>query len=262
MRFIKVFLIFSLLSSCKKQNNENIQIIGHAGMGLSMQNSIYHDNSFQAIKLALSYQGSNGVEVDVQMDKEGCLWLYHNDFLQDESNGNGCINDKQTKELEKITYKTIQKEKLTKLEQILSLRDSSQNLFLDNRYLNPCSNTLIDVQAFETSLTKLGITNMKNVHMIIPNENWAIQLSQTYSICYCSDNFELANQFLIENPQVTGLVIRNKYISKSQVNQIKNMERKVYLYDIRSPKGNRLALSKFPTGIITDDIRAALIERN
>ena len=262
MRFIKVFLIICFLISCKKQSHENIKVIGHAGMGLSMQNSIYHDNSFQAVKLALSYQGSNGVEVDVQMDQNGCLWLYHNDMLQDETNGNGCINDNQTIELEKVIYKTIQKEKLTKLEQILSLKDSTQNLFLDIRYLNACSNTLIDISVFETSLTKLGITNLKNVHLIIPNQNWAIQLSKSYSVYYCSDKFDESKQFLVENQQIQGLIIRNKYVSKSQVNQIENMDRKVYLYDIRSPKGNRLSLSKFPTGIITDDIRAALIERN
>ena len=160
MRFIKFIIIISFFSACKKQSGKNIIVIGHAGMGLSMKNSIYHDNSFQAVKLALSYQGSNGVEVDVQMDREGCLWLYHNDVLQDETNGNGCINDNQTIELEKLTYKTIQKEKLTKLEQILSLKDSTQHLFLDVRNMNFCSNSMVDISEFENALINLGVINI------------------------------------------------------------------------------------------------------
>lgn len=262
MRFINLFLFLSLLISCKKESMRYIDVIGHAGMGLSMQNSIYHDNTFEAVKLALSYPGSNGVEVDVQLDKDGCLWLYHNDYLQDETNTSGCINDMNSKDIEKANYKTIKKEKLTKLNQILNLKDSLQNLFLDVRNLNACSNSLIDVLEFEIALNNLGIEQLKNVHLIISNKNWAIYLSQYYQVYFCSDDFEYGQQILNEIEQVKGLIIRNKYITESQVSQLKNKDKKIYLFDIRSPKGNRQALRKNPTGIITDDIRAALIERN
>jgi glycerophosphoryl diester phosphodiesterase len=262
MRFIKLFVLVLLFSACEKQNANGVIIIGHAGLGLSMQNSIYHDNSFQAVKLALSYPGSNGVEVDVQMDKEGCLWLYHNDVLQDETTGNDCVNSASTSELENVSYKSIHKEKLTKLEEVLTLKDSTQSLFLDIRNMNSCSNSIIDFSAFEFALTNLGIKSLKNTFLIVSNQNWAIELSQSFAVYYCSDNFEDAAFFLAENQQIQGLVIRNKYIIENQVTQIQNLGRSVYLFDIRSPKGNRNALNKNPTGIITDDIRAALIERN
>ena len=80
MRLISLSLLL-MLFSCEKTEYNEIEIVGHAGMGLDMQNSIYHDNSLEAIQLALSYGGSNGVEVDVQMDNEGCLWLFHDELM-------------------------------------------------------------------------------------------------------------------------------------------------------------------------------------
>ena len=49
---------------------------GHAGMGMDIAYSIYHDNSEEAIDLALSLPSINGVEMDVRMSKDGTLWLY------------------------------------------------------------------------------------------------------------------------------------------------------------------------------------------
>ncbi len=262
MRLISFILISFLFFSCDKESFKNIDIIGHAGMGLSMQNSIYHDNSFEAVNLALLFQGSNGVEVDVQMDKKGCLWLFHNDNLEGETTENGCINDKQTDELEQVKYTSLHNEKLTKLQQILLLKDSTQKLFLDIRDMNAFSNSIIDINIFKSALATLEIDNIKNVFLIVSNQSWAINLAQTYSVFYCSDNFELSKMFLSQNTNISGLVIRNKYISKKQVAEITNLNKRIYLFDMRSPKGNRQALNKNPTGIISDDIRAALIERN
>jgi hypothetical protein len=63
----------------------------------------------------------------------------------------------------------------------------------------------------------------------------------------------------MENTKLRGIVIRNKAIEKYQVEMIQSLGREVYLFDIRSPKGNRVAFNKNPNGIISDDIRAALI---
>ena len=51
MRLINTILAIVLLFSCnKKENYSSIQVIGHAGMGLAMPNSMYHDNSKEAIE--------------------------------------------------------------------------------------------------------------------------------------------------------------------------------------------------------------------
>ena len=39
------------------------------------------------------------------------------------------------------------------------------------------------------------------------------------------------------------------------------MDKRVYIFEMRSPKGIKSALKKYPTGIISDDLRAAIIQR-
>lgn len=261
MRLISL-LILLILFSCKKTKYNAIEIVGHAGMGLDMQNSIYHDNSLEAIQLALSYGGSNGVEVDVQIDKEGCIWLFHDEVMDGIASVSGCINEKTTSELEQATYKTLKKEKLTKLQTILEIIPSDQKLFLDIKDFNACSKFYISVDSFIDCLNKLGIEKATNIYLIVSNENWLSQITSEFKVLFSTDDLKFGMDILENNPNISGLVIRNKMINKSEVELIKQLDRQVFLFDLRSPKGNRTALEKHPNGIITDDIRAALIERD
>ena len=55
MRY-NILLIVSILftTSCHKEENyADVQIIGHGGMGLNHLMSIYHDNTFESIELAM-----------------------------------------------------------------------------------------------------------------------------------------------------------------------------------------------------------------
>ena len=96
-----------------------MKLLGHAGMGLSIENSFYHDNSLESIELALSINGCDGLEVDVQMSLDNSLWLYHDPNLETQTNLNGCISCKTDKELENGRYKTLHKEKLIKLMKLI-----------------------------------------------------------------------------------------------------------------------------------------------
>jgi hypothetical protein len=102
----------------------------------------------------------------------------------------------------------------------------------------------------------------ENVCLITNNVFLLSELADQYTTYFSSDNLELSKQIISENPDCRGLVIRNKTIEKSQVSYLKSLGKEIYLFDIRSPRGNRDALKKNPNGIITDDIRAALIERD
>lgn len=261
MRCMFKILVVLTLFSCTKNNHSSIPVFGHAGMGLSMENSLYHDNSKESVELCLALPNSDGVEVDVQMDSQGELWLYHDEFLDNISSVDGCVNETTTSQLEQAFYKTLKKEKLVKLSQISPLINENQKLFLDIKNRNSCSNTIINFSLFQESLSKILGNNTSNVYVILSDSNWLDDLSMIYQVYYSTDNFSEGFNILTENPNVRGLVIRNKAIEKSQIEAIKNLNKEVYLYDIRSPKGNRVAFSKHPSGIITDDIRAALVDR-
>lgn len=261
MRLLFKIIILILLFSCRKESNNSVLIFGHAGMGLDMQNSIYHDNSHEAIELCLSIPNSDGVEVDVQMDKEGCLWLYHDEYLDKITTLSGCVNEKATSELEGANYKTLKKEKIVKLSQVLPLIESNQSIFLDIKNRNACSNSIVNDSMFIKSLSSIFLGNNSKVKLILSDIEWLDTLSNLYPTYFSTDNFSLGFSLLSSNLNIKGLVIRNKFIEKSRVSELQNLKKDVYLFDLRSPKGNREALRKNPTGIITDDIRAAIIER-
>jgi len=87
---ILLYIVLLFLQSCSKVTPcDNIEVFGHAAMGLSMPNSGYHANSMEAIDLALHFPSLTGIELDVRMSNDGQLWLYHNDFLEDETTGEG-----------------------------------------------------------------------------------------------------------------------------------------------------------------------------
>jgi hypothetical protein len=52
---VLLFILSLLLWSCRKQESyPDVQIFGHAGMGMDIGMSAFHDNSLEAVELALS----------------------------------------------------------------------------------------------------------------------------------------------------------------------------------------------------------------
>ena len=125
------FLVLLLLSCSKKEDFSEVQVIGHAGMGLEIPNSIFHDNSLEAIELALTLPGSNGVEIDVQMDLNGRLWLFHDELLNEETNGINCISSNTSEYLKTLRYSSLKQEKLAELSQIPFHNFEDKYFFLD-----------------------------------------------------------------------------------------------------------------------------------
>jgi glycerophosphoryl diester phosphodiesterase len=262
MRFVKIFLLVIVVFGCAKSEHvKNILVCGHAGMGLSMNNSIYHDNSNEAISLALNLPTSNGVEVDVRISADGTLWLYHDEWLESESNGQGCVSELTDLELSKLSYQTLKHERLVKLMDVLPLLNEGQTLFIDLKQVNSCQGENIDFEilmnAFEDQLYGYN----SRVKIICSYKYWLNDLAQQYEVLYSTDDIEEGKEILLNNPLLKGVVVRNAAITTQGVSWIKDQHKEVYLYDIRSLKGIRQAFDKNPTGIFADELRKALAER-
>lgn len=263
MRFSITFLFFGLiLFSCKKgESYSNIAVIGHAGMGLEMSNSIYHNNSLESIELALYMSGSNGVEIDVQQDKDGTLWLFHDESLDESTTATGCIADKSTIELENVRYKSLHQEQLIKLSKLNFDKFQSKSLFLDLRFYQSCSKSYADGLKIKNALLDLQIQTIDKLYLIIPSASYLPIFEANFKVLYANDNFENCHSIINQDSLVKGIVIRNKNINGSQVETLKSMNKHVYIFEMRSPKGIKSALKKHSTGIISDDLRAAIIQR-
>ncbi len=259
---ISLFIITIILFSCQKgEPYADIEVIGHAGMGLEMSNSIYHNNSLESIELALYMSGSNGVEIDVQQDKNGTLWLFHDESLDESTTATGCIADKSTTELENVHYKSLHKEQLIKLSELNFDKFQSKSLFLDLRFYQSCSKIYLDGLKFKNALLDLQLQTINKLYLIIPSPTYLSVFKADFKVLYANDNFENCLSVLNQDSLIKGIVIRNKNINGSQVETLKSLNKRVYIFEMRSPKGIKSALKKYPTGIITDDLRAAIIQR-
>ena len=266
MRLISLLLIGCLFFACaKKDEFSSIRIIGHAGMGLAMPNSMYHDNSKEAIEYALVMKGCNGVEVDIQLSQDGDLWLYHDPKLDSETNASGCISEMTSMQLNSVKYKSLHNEKLSKLLDLDSNLLIGKTLYLDIRKVNFCTNTEINSQVLIDALNDVSFLKNPEIKVVVVSNSLIFLASLNfngYQVAYeINDDFDFltiqpANSFIEE------LIVKNKNISAEQISNYQSAGIAITIFEMRSTSGIRKALRKNPNTIITDDLREAIIEVN
>lgn len=263
MRYSFAIILFLAFSCRKKEDNNMVQIIGHGGMGLEIESSIFHDNTSEAVELAMSLEGCNGIELDVQLSEDNELWCYHDEGLGSETKSDGCISSSKYEDLKDVKYSTIQKEKLLRLSDLNSELMSNAVFFLDLRHYNACSSTVIDLELLVNQLIAFKTTLLSNqsLYLVTNNPGWVTQLvTSGFKVFFQIDEisgFDFVNTF----SGLEGIVCRNSLITKSSVNEWQVKGLKVAIFDVRSPKGIRKAMNKKPDFIITDDVRATIIEK-
>jgi glycerophosphoryl diester phosphodiesterase len=257
------WVILSFVTSCNKQESyPDVQIFGHAGMGMDIAYSVYHDNSEEAIDLALSLPTINGVEMDVRMSKDGTLWLYHENHLEASTDGVGCVAELTDQELAQLRYKSIHREKLVKLNEILEKIAPGRTFILDIKHWNDCAKSYSDMQRFKDAL--LAIPNELKDQLIIDSSYpyWLSALAQEFRVVFSTVSFVDGMEQLEKTPSLYGIMMRSKDISAEQIAQVKTLGKSVYLFEMRSSKMQRATMKKAPTAILADDPRGALIIRD
>lgn len=263
-KFFFILLCLCIFSCSKKENFESVHVIGHAGMGLENVNALYAENSQESIDLALSIDGCAGVEIDLQLSSDGELWLYHDPFLDDITQGKGCISDQIREDLSLVRYSTFNKEKLIRLKDLkLPTFPQNQYFFLDLKHVNPCKNMQIDALQVEQELidfyNRVG-TNSK-IFVISTNAAWVKQMDTSKHQLILEVEEITSFWDALTNYNFEGVIMRNKKISSQDVADLKKASKKVLIFEVRAPKPIREALRKKPDFLITDDIRSTLIEK-
>ena len=256
------FLMMSLLACQKDSSFQNISIIGHAGNGLDNFATFYQDNSLESIEMALKTTGCDGIEVDVQISNDGTLWLYHDEKLNSETNGESCIPLKSDKQLAGLNYSSVHKEKVIQLTEIPIDLLSGRRLYLDLRHFNVCNNTIVDLDKMVEELVEYKnqnssidlITVTSYIPLIEKLEN------ESFEVFIGVNSIEKYQSMKSKLTQMSGVVARYKDFSKDDVSLIQSDNCKVVLFDMRSVSGIRKALKKLPDAIITDNLKSAIIE--
>ncbi|AEA45257.1 glycerophosphodiester phosphodiesterase [Fluviicola taffensis] len=257
--------IFLLLFStaCRKSENRfpDTKIGGHACAGLSVSNNNYHDNSLEAYKYARSFEGVEVIEVDVQLSKNGTLWLFHDRELSDQSSGTGAVAQVEDSYLSTLKYRSLEKEKLIRLED-LPADLKGLTLQLDLKESDGTTSGFIDSTTLLQALIQAQSYFSNGNLEIISNSGRFVPTMKSLGFTVYLDAINAA--YFFNHPMNTyadGASFRNSEITDSDVNSIKFAGKKVIIYDVRSATGIVSAFEKKPTVLLTDDIKATLIEK-
>ena len=257
MRLSSLMGALLVLWGCSKVNNSTTKIFGHAATGLQNPNAIYHDNSLNAIRYASSLSGCSGVEVDVRMDAQGKLWLFHNDLLDDETNLSGSVEEMTTDELTSGHYRTLKKEPLLKLDAATTAELSQGYTFLDLKITG-----ISKAQELKSALLALDIDTAKFA-LIVSSLSYVDLFKSDFQVFLSINEVtELTSELLANEPGLRGVCIRSANISREEINFLKSIHKEVICYEVRSPKGIRAGLIKEPTYLLTDDLKLTLGLRN
>lgn len=263
MNFKVTFILALLLISCKKEANKNaILVIGHAGMGLEFSGSVYHDNSEEAFQLAFDIQEVDGVEMDVRLSADGDLWAFHDENLQNATNQEGCIENMTFAQLNGLKYKGTGSEKLMRLKD-MNLAPKEKSIFLDIKHFNACNGTVHNINDYIAALNELPsyYHNTSFVRMVTSNADWIPALiAGGYQVVFSSDVQTEIDAVFENYPAINGVMIKNKYTTKVQVEKYKNDGKSVYIYEVRSAKSMKEAGKKLPTAVLSDDVQGAVLE--
>jgi hypothetical protein len=253
MRLGSLIGLVLALWGCSKEHNATTKIIGHAATGLNISNAIYHDNSREAIDYALSLPHCSGVEVDVRMDANGQLWLFHDESLDATTNLTGTVETSSTEYLESGWYRSLKKERLTALTPDVINLLSKGTTFLDIK-----GTELTNINSWLSSLLSLNLDSSK-FRLIVPSEVYFDGLKSYFPTFLAIRDFSQLNSSILENePELRGICIRNENITREQVNFLKSIHHQTIIYEVRSSKGISSALKKDPAYLLSDDVKLAV----
>jgi glycerophosphoryl diester phosphodiesterase len=262
-----IVLLFTVLIGCvKPEPNIDLPVIGHAITGLYNPQRIYKDNTQEAFQYAMLFADLGGIEIDVQLSKEGTLWLYHDQDLSSQTNFYGTIKEYDDLTLSEVNYKSFHREKLTRLEDlIIPEKNHDLHLYIDLKDFNYRSIDSLLLDDLVNSLNTFMTNNpyFTNLSLILLDLSYLEYFTNHGFTSFYTDINDLNDGKQKKNifPLLEGVFVRNANISKTDVKQLQEDQLKVIIFDMRTIFSIRKAKEKKPNEIMVEEFRTALKER-
>ncbi|GEO06582.1 hypothetical protein AAE02nite_42460 [Adhaeribacter aerolatus] len=255
-------------ASIQNLNNGKILVIGHGGSGFQSYFNPLPANSLASINSAVARLHADGVELDVQLTSDKKLVLYHDEFLQTQTNCSDCISGLTADEVLKCRYNRDVSNRIKEQEPIITLETVLQKfaaypqkplIFIDCKLLNTCNPAQTPHPAdFAEAVATL--VNKYNAYAWTHVESSSVPLLQAL---YARDS-RLWLSFYTRNPAadipeaarlgIKGITVFNNEITAAQVQEAHRRGLFVTLFGIKSRSGLVNTIRKNPDAIQTDNI--------
>lgn len=271
MRSLVYVAIVSLVlgTGCEKKQIEpevETKVIGHGGNGFQMFTNPYPSNTVVSIRRALEGAGADGVEVDVQLSKDGIPVLYHDMMLESQTSGTGCIPEMTWDELKDFKYRRdigneiYSDEKLTRLEDVFILFSKYQpkpELHLDLRLENTCGTAPVESEYLEVITSMISKYNAEKWVIIESGKKEFLEKLSSPESQYrlaldCGSPLKEADW--LNSNQIESVVCGDGGISDEDLVFIKNSGIKLILFNVKTQSSVKSALSKRPYAVQTDNL--------
>ena len=262
-RVFRYIVILFLFFSCKEQESfKEVRIVSHAVSGLYNPQSFHIDNTKEALHYVLKFEELEGIEIDVQHSLDGSLWMFHDEVLEDRTSESGRICEKTDVALSQATYTDINATSISRLSSIdWSLNNGNKDVYLDLKNLNACISEAYTPGQFISILDEINGKEGVNVFPIINDTAFAHAVHNAgYKVFSDAISYDEAKDRL--DLFYHGVFIRNAIVTSSEVSNLQINDKKIILFDMFSMSGVRDGLRKYPSAILVEDFKSAIIERN
>ena len=271
MRFNLWWIVLFTLCSCaddppviRNLSGNTIAVIGHRGCGPRSASNPIPENTLASVQKALELYGAAGVELDVQMSKDGVFFLYHDDYLESQTNFSGCVSQYTAQELSTCRYRNtdVQLQPLHEIFSYCRQLDYQPYIMLDNKLDLPCNISTFEqyneymqlyAERMYAMIKAFGLFNQ--VHLESDFEVFHSSLRQRDSQVKLMFNGPVADRIgLAYSLQCTGIMSGLNSCTAEDIQRAHAKGLKVSLFGIVTAQDAENAIRKSPDFIITDDI--------
>ena len=263
MKFAAFLILILIAYSCKKDMSHlDVDTYGHAGEGIRNGRNKYPPNSIEGFKYIFDETSVEGVEIDVQMTLDSQLVVYHDFELDDNTNGSGCIPNKNWSQIKDLNIYKSEFNIPTLTEALDIIFSYDRKVYLDIKYSDQCEGQAIDFGTFNRSfndvLDNYSTNQKENILINARSLELVNSISDTIvTKSFETDNFEGITDLLIID-EIDVLTTRLSSMTESLKTELDLNQIEVCLYEVYVRGEVEDALNFNPKMIIADNINCAL----
>ena len=248
----------SIILGCQKTKNfHDVKFYAHSVTGLYNPGGYFNPNTVEGLEYALSFEGLEGLEMDVQFSSDSSLWMFHDLTLEDNTTGQGKVCERDDAYLASLVF--LKNE--TPLSRLKDLKiqtiQGEKDIYLDLKYLGSCLvNTPSAQRVLDECIVFLNHPQL-NVSFICNDIGLATDLHNLgYSVWADGANFESLD---LSSVIYDGWFVRNADIGSEEIASVNASDKRIILYDTFSSLSVNAAIEKAPYALLVEDLIDAVV---